>query len=270
MTNNISPTFLPTRPKRGLARFTLLALAGLAAVAAMWPGTAGAAPAYPDLRSLGPTTLHLDPIDFGGDVGVRYVLSFQVFAYNQGEGAFELQRLPNSPTTGDLSQRIYDGSLGFHDENLGPVPFQVNATSYEVSRVARYEVWTARDFSRAQARNFTRGKPLHTLVDDHCFNDANHIDEARGPANFFYTCGPTMSGISVGWAHRELPSFDDGIDVGASPLPDGEYVIRAIADPENLFFESPGKADPARESEVANSSHSFFRIVNGHIAGTTG
>lgn len=267
MTNHIPHTSLPATPKRSVARLTLLALTWLTAVATMWPATAAAAPAYPDLRSLGPTTLSLDPIDFGQ--GIRYVLSFQVFTYNQGEGAFELQLLPNSPTTGDLSQRVYDSSLGFHNESVGTAPTALNATSYEVPRVARYEVWTARDFSRAQAKDFTRGQPLHSLVDNHCFFDGNHIDESRGPANSFYSCGRITSGVSVGWAHSEFPSFDEGLDVGPNPLPDGDYVLRAIADPENRFFESPGKADPARESEVANSSHSQFRVINGHIAGTT-
>ena len=58
------------------------------------------------------------------------------------------------------------------------------------------------------------------------------------------------------------PAIEDGVvegfdgdpaaRFGAERPPDGEYVLRIVADPNNHIFESEGKTDPARESQEAN------------------
>jgi hypothetical protein len=45
-------------------------------------------------------------------------------------------------------------------------------------------------------------------------------------------------------------------------------VIRNIADPDNLIWESPGKADASKESAVANAGITVIHIVNGQLVGS--
>jgi hypothetical protein len=66
-------------------------------------------------------------------------------------------------------------------------------------------------------------------------------------------CRRDIQGLSVGWGDRyayDLPG--QWVAFGAERPPDGEYVLRIIADPNNHIFESEAKADPTRESLQAN------------------
>jgi len=99
-----------------------------------------------------------------------------------------------------------------------------------------------------------------------CMLDSIPVDASPVNVQYYKTCTPLAQGISAGWADVydwTLP--DQWIDVGTSRLPDGDYVLRNIADPNNIVFESPGKADPAKESQVANSGVSAVKILNGQL-----
>ena len=50
------------------------------------------------------------------------------------------------------------------------------------------------------------------------------------------------------------------IDLGESAPPDGRYVLRVVADPRNLLFESKDGEDPARESPQANEGVTVLEI----------
>ena len=71
-------------------------------------------------------------------------------------------------------------------------------------------------------------------------------------------------GLSVGWVD-DYPFYlpEQWIDLGQTPLADGDYVLRVVADPMNQFLESPDKADPARESPAANEGVTFFSLQQG-------
>ena len=58
------------------------------------------------------------------------------------------------------------------------------------------------------------------------------------------------------------------VDVGTSPLTDGSYVLRSIADPLNKLYESAGRADDSRESVQANEATTAFSVVGGRIRPT--
>jgi hypothetical protein len=254
-------TCTPTR-KRGSSTGRILALAVTAAIA--WPAVASAAPQYPDLRVPSPSELRLSKVRIGGVD--NYWLRFTTNFVNAGQGALELQQIPTPSGIADLNQRIYESPVGFTDHRLGSVVY--SPEFFEVPDLARYEVWTERGFERAQRSGFTRGQPVRQVSNlKYCLDDSRRVDENAPPAPV-YTCTGLVMGVSVGWAMTQ-PWFvmKQTIDFGPAPPPDGDYVLRAVADPDNLLIESEGKADAARESEVANSGTSFFRIVNGQLAG---
>jgi hypothetical protein len=86
-------------------------------------------------------------------------------------------------------------------------------------------------------------------------------------APVYNDCGTGTQGLSAGWADsysRDLA--DQWVDVGLAPLPDGDYVLRLVADPLNLISESEAKADSERESQQANEAITAFSLSTGRIS----
>ena len=51
-------------------------------------------------------------------------------------------------------------------------------------------------------------------------------------------------------------------------MPDGQYVLRSVADPLNKVYESPGKADSSRESAEDNEAITLFGVQKGQLVDT--
>jgi hypothetical protein len=250
-------------------------------------GTASAAPGtplYPDLQAQSPSEVHLDAFDPTATNPDHHFLLFATGFTNAGTGALEVHRIPTASGIADLVQRIYESPAGFRDEHIGAVPIgtsdpsnvfgtTADVSSFPVPDIARYELWTESGYRRAVARKFARGRPL--FVHDNisfCLLNSEPVDttlpQTGEPGPPYAGCYPTMTGLSAGWRHHQSWfDADQWIDLGLQPLPDGNYVLRAIADPTNRLFESSGKADPAREGEIANSAVSYLSVVGGQLAG---
>jgi hypothetical protein len=254
--------------KRGLFAFAV----ALFLIAASWSVTASAAgtigtPQYPDLRTLTPSDLHLGTQLVAGQN--HYVVEFTNSAWNAGQGPLELHGIPHVPYDGffDATQWIYEQPTGVTVKPVGTFAFHPSHGHFHFNDFARYELWTQRAFDRAKAANFTTGKPLYVAAkQSFCLLDTFQAGPNAAPVGVYMTCTPLMEGLSVGWADTydwTLP--DQWVDVGQTPLFDGQYVLRSIVDPDNRIYESDNKADPARESQVANSATTSFRIVNGRL-----
>ena len=79
--------------------------------------------------------------------------------------------------------------------------------------------------------------------------------------------GHMLQGISPGWGDTyDYFRFEQWIDLGAEgSLSDGQYVLRSVADPLNKIYESPGKADPSRESQEDNEAITEFAVSGGKL-----
>jgi hypothetical protein len=250
------------------ARVGLLCLAAaLAIMAVALPASASAQPLYPDLRMTSPTNLHLLVRTVDG--AAQHQLRFTTRPWNAGAGPFELHRQPDTSGIAALRQRVYEDPAGFHDETIGSAIFDPLDFIFFVPHIARYELWTARGFARAESRGFTRGQPLaYRDGVSHCVADREQIDTDASSVAVYQECNKLVLGLSVGWADVETwPDDNQAIDLGATPLPDGDYIVRVIVDPDNLLFESDGKSDPAREGWSANSGTTYFRLIDGVLAG---
>ena len=68
----------------------------------------------------------------------------------------------------------------------------------------------------------------------------------------------------MGWADvYPFTLSEQWVDLGDTPLTDGEYVLRMVADPLNLIYESPNRSNSERESPEANESITFFAVRGG-------
>jgi lysyl oxidase len=251
----------------------LAALGGVvAATVLIWPAGASAqvtTPLYPDVRALPPEDVRLgrETINFDR----HYVIRFSTIMYNAGPGQLELHGTPASSLNAnfDATQWIYEDPAGVQVQHTGAIfMFHQAHNHFHFDGYGRYELWTKRAFERAQANGFTSGGPVFVSPKvSFCMIDSREVDTETSQQSRYNTCTPAMQGVSAGWADIygwSLP--DQWIDVGLAPLPDGEYVLRNIVDPFNVIFESEGRADPAKESEVANSGVTPVRILNGQLA----
>ncbi|MGE5620452.1 MAG: lysyl oxidase family protein [Sphingomonadaceae bacterium] len=228
----------------------------------------GRALLFPDLRTLPPEDVSLDtePVD-----GVSHqVLRFGNTVWNAGEGPLEIRAVTEGE--GSVVQRIFDAEGGSVDRSSGTFVFHAEHSHWHLEGYARYELWSRSAFDAWQASDRTQGGP-EWLSDKvgFCLMDTYRVADLPGsPSSVAYPalCGHTVQGISVGWGDVYSAQLaGQGIDLGPDPLPDGQYVLRSVADPLNVIQESEGGTDPSRESEEANESVVILAVEAGRVVG---
>jgi hypothetical protein len=251
---------------RGLLRLatatTLVALAGAVAPALAQSAT----PRYPDLRTLPPSDLRFDTVNYNGVTSK--VLRFSNTAWNAGQGPLELHGsvLGNSA----VAQRIYDDAGSFSDVTVSnDFVFHPGHNHFHFEDFAEYGLWTKADYDAwvASGRSVGQAKKAGTKT-TFCIMDTGRVQTLPGtPSGAVYsTCGTSMQGMSVGWGDTygwTLP--EQWIDLGSAFLADGTYVLRSVADPRNKLYESAQKSDAARESALANEAITVFTVRRNKI-----
>ena len=115
-----------------------------------------------------------------------------------------------------------------------------------------------------------RGSKTTGQGESFCVRDSLQLEPRAGsraegpPGPVYEDCGRDIQGLSVGWSDDypfSLP--EQWIDLGEAPLADGEYVLRIVADPLDLLYESPDRSGPEREGPEANEATTAFVIRNG-------
>jgi hypothetical protein len=223
----------------------------------------------PDLRSLPPIHLFLDTAEIQGTM--HHVLRFSAIIENAGPGVLELRGQPAGGRT-VVSQRILDDSGQIEERSVGQFVLHPAHNHWHFEQFADYELWTRAAYDAWLASGRTAGQPgwrgSKTTGQDEsfCVRDSMRIRALPGVADTpaYDDCGQDIQGLSVGWAdvyHFNLP--EQWIDLGDTPLADGEYVLRVVADPMNLIYESPDRSDPKRESAEANEAITQLIIRDG-------
>jgi hypothetical protein len=248
------------------------------------PATADAATAlYPNLETLPPRSLKFDRADVSADSSgnLHNVLRFSNTVYNAGEGPLEIRATIDpslNPPSGPAYQRIYDSAGGFTDVPLTGSTLYYHAVHkhYHFDNWGAYQLWTRASYDSWIASNESIGRP--DLVGDKttsCVEDEEFVasvaaaqwPESYPPAK----CMPDSQnviaqGLSPGWGDTyDYYRFQQWIDLGQSTLADGTYVLRSVADPDNLVYESAGKADASRESVHDNAAITTFTVSGGRI-----
>jgi hypothetical protein len=226
---------------------------------------------YPDLRALPPTDLILDRRVIGDSM--HYRLRFTASIWNAGEGPLELR----GESSGDRTrayQRIYDDQGTFTERLVGEFIYHAGHNHWHFEHFAEYELWTDADYEAWLASGRQRGQPQwrgsKTTGQDEsfCVRDSDLIEALPGspPAEVYEACDTELQGISVGWADT-YPFYlaEQWIDLGEAKPADGRYVLRVVADPQNLLFESENGAAPDREGTEANEAVTVLD-VQGMIA----
>lgn len=247
---------------------SVAALVALACALAAGPAHA-ATSLYPDLKTLAPTALRFDSGPFTAEGEIHYVLRFTNTVWNAGQGPMEIHGTPGGGTT--VTQRIFDDAGGFSDVAVSTdLLFHPSHNHFHLQDFAQYQLWTRADYDAWVASGRRNGQAKHVgSKSSFCIRDSRRVETLPGTPTgrgAYSDCGATVQGMSVGWGDTygwALP--EQWVDLGASPLSDGDYVLRSIADPLNKLYESNRRADDSRESAQANEATTAFSVVGGHI-----
>jgi hypothetical protein len=238
---------------------------------------------YPNMRTLPPRELRFDRTDVSADShgDLRNVLRFSNTVYNVGEGPVEIRATINprlNPPSGPAYQRIYDDQGGHVDIPLSGSTLYYHPVHvhYHFDHWGGYELWTKAAYDTWVASGETVGRPdLVGQKTTSCVEDEEFVTSvfaavwpsAYPPA----ACMPDRNnviaqGLSSGWGDTyDYYRFEQWIDLGQGTLANGTYVLRSVSDPQNLVYESPSKADNAREGSDDNSSITTFTVSGGQI-----
>jgi hypothetical protein len=262
----------------------LLALSACGATAQ----AAVAAAQYPDLKTLPPRELKLERADVSveGSGVMHNVLRFSNTAWNAGQGRLAISaHIDPATKEGPAVQRIYaaDGSVA-EEHTVGRYTYHAAHAHYHFDNWGLYELWTRAGWDSYVAGG--RAQPVATTTagaaperigskTTSCVMDEEFVKTLPGapwPAAFPSAgCNPNSAGditqgLSVGWGDTyDYYRFEQWIDLDQRTLTDGDYVLRSVADPDNLMYESPSKADAAREGAPDNEAITPVRIQSGKV-----
>jgi uncharacterized protein YgiM (DUF1202 family) len=213
-----------------------------------------AGPLYPDLRPTPPSTLYFDRITIDGSS--RYVLRFSNNVWNVGEGRLELQGNPNPNGSNAVYQNIYDqpagGSRVSQTQIASDLLYHPSHFHYHLADFASY-LLLMRNSDGSYAPTTADGTKTSFCIIDYVRLNAS------GPSAPRYTsCGGTLQGLSVGWGDTYVASLpEQWVDLGTTPLADGNYAIQSTVDPQNKLNEG------GREGN--NVATTYFHVRSGVI-----
>ncbi len=219
-------------------RSVLLILAVLLVVSLLpppEPGAAAGTPLYPDLKTTNPAGLYFDRVTMG-DGSSHYVLRFSNTVWNAGEGRLELEGDPNPSGSNLVYQNLYDsptaGVRVVQKHVSSDLIYHPSHYHYHFQGFASY-LLLQRDSAGVYQPTTKRGTKT-----GFCIMDVTRVTTNGPTYGKYWECGDRFQGLSVGWGDvydASLP--DQWIDLGTSRLPDGNYAVQSIADPQNKLEE---------------------------------
>ena len=221
---------------------------------------------YPDLRTLPPRDLLLDSRTVDGTT--RFALRFTTSIWNAGPGPLELRGASSGEKT-LAYQRIYDDAGGVDERLVGEFVYHPDHAHWHFENFAAYELWPKQEYDqwvasgRREGQPRWRGSKTTGLRESFCVRDSDLMTMLPGsPSDKVYdACDQELQGISPGWADTYPYALaGQWVLLGESPLPDGSYVLRIVADPANLLYESENRARPDRESPEANEGLTLLTV----------
>jgi len=270
----------PFRRIAGALLATLIA-APLLTIAAVTPAAGAGTPLYPQLKVLPPRELRFDRADVTPELsGVFHnVLRFSATTYNAGEGPLILNAQINPSTLrGPSTQRVMNSDGTFTDYPLNNDMYWHEAHHhFHFDRWGDFQLWNKTTYDTWIASGRTTGAPVYFGdKTTSCVTDEEFITGVppAATATGQYGAGgcdrnsqnQLHMGLAVGWGdtydwYRQL----QWIDLGQNSLGNGTYVLRSVADPDNIIYESANRSNGAREAVTDNEATTTFVVSNGTI-----
>lgn len=228
------------------------------------------APMLPDLHIL-PSYLSGWTINSLG--GSNREIRFTTAMANGGVGAFETRGTSTIVTNPDgtqsqlVNQRIYNTDGTFTDQFAGYFTYHPSHGHIHMD-----------DMAWANLRIRGPGNTIGDIVatgpkTSFCLIDINHYAPGlpnSPPSSVYNTCNPVFQGISVGW-NDIYSSGLDGQSINISGIPNGDYWLEVVADPNNTIQETDDSNNATRIPITLSSLPTVgFRVQSSSPIGAQG
>jgi hypothetical protein len=189
-------------------------------------------PLYPDLQTLAPQELCFDEV-----AGVR-VLRFTNTVWNAGNGRLELEGATSEDDgdAGELSQNLYDRPTGGKRVGQrrveGEIIYHPGHGHYHFADFASYQLLKRGNDGDFQPVGVSQKTSF--CITDNFRREGNFVAQ-------YTTCNQERQGLTPGWRDTYRWNLvDQWVVLEDWPLPDGEYRLRSVADPDGLLDEGGG------------------------------
>ncbi len=257
-----------------------LLMAPVLVVGAAAPAGASGTPLYPDLKTLPPRDLRLDRADITANLSGNFhnVLRFSNTTLNTGQGPLIVNaQIDPATRSGPSTQRVMNSDGTFSDTGLNNTVYWHEAHHhYHFDHWGSYQLWTKSGYDAWIASGRTSGAPSYVgAKTTSCIIDEEFIAQLPGtpyPGPYGLSgCDVDGSnrihmGLSAGWGDTyDYYRQDQWIDLNQDTLGNGTWVLRSVADPTNIVYESAGKGDGSRESAQDNEATTTLVVSGGSI-----
>ncbi len=214
------------------------------------PTNAAGPPIYPDLVTPSPAGLRITREWLNG--AYHYLLRFDNTVVNQG-GRLELTA--NLSVSRDVYQNVYDAKIGgtrvVRTRVGSDLIFHPQHNHFHFEGIASYEILKKNTTGHYLPTQFRGTKTSYCIIDY-----VRVSSSARTSPQYEY-CNASVQGLSSGWGDLYYSSLpEQWVDLGTSQLPDGDYALQSIANPQRKI----------KESDTSNNTGvRYFTIRNGSL-----
>jgi hypothetical protein len=221
------------RVRRGIPSILAFAVvvASIALLLALANRPANAAtPLLPNLKALPATDLSLQT---GSLCTGAYAIAlcFSATTWNNGVGPLELRGgLVTGGNQQQVNQRVFQSDGSFIDYPAGTFVYHPTHFHTHFDEYALYMLESLNPPGTLRSGT----KQTFCIIDTSAIN----LGLPGAPGGPVYTsCSAAEQGLSVGWGD-EYPSILPGQSIDATGLPDGNYALTIVVDPNNRIIES--------------------------------
>ncbi len=155
---------------------------------------------------------------------------------NIGPGKFHLYGGPdNGDGTQQVIQRVFKTDGSFTDRPAGNFVFHPSHNHIHVENWASYRLREIIGPNDGVGPIVAEGEKTSFCIIDLGIYDTT-VDNYN-PQGEFFSCGSTIQGLSVGWVDVYSSGLE-GQSIDISGVPDGEYWLESVVDPDNNFLEA--------------------------------
>lgn len=185
----------------------------------------------PDIVVLPPRELFLDRKNN------QRVIRFSTTFANVGEGALELVRQgQTSDGTLPVSQRIYAQDESVVEREVGEFVFHSDHDHWHTQDYVVFELWSVTQEGERDQLLATTDKLSFCIWDE----DAYDLElTGASQTSIYLGCNNDTQGLSVGWSDTYASNIPgQELDVTEVPIPDGQYLVRTVVNPQRFILES--------------------------------
>lgn len=207
-------------------------------------------PIYPDLVTPSPDGLRVTREYLDG--AYHYLLRFDNTVVNQG-GRLELTA--DLSVSRDVYQNVYDAKIGgtrvVRTRVGSDLIFHPQHNHFHFEGIASYELLKKNTTGHYLATQFRGTKTSYCII------DYVRISSSARTTPQYEFCNASVQGLSAGWGDLYYSSLpEQWVDLGTTMLPDGDYALQSIANPQRKI----------KESDTSNNTGvRYFTIRNGAL-----